>query len=326
MERFAPKSNSGFVPRFARRTPSHKRTPGARGSFTHNSTPARTDTFKRSGKQFTSSHDVKPVHTKTISTPATSFKATRAPKVTTKVLGPSPIPKKDPNEFPMRINKYLALKGYTTRRGADDMIAKKRVTINGRFAQLGDKVEATDAIEVRNHKKPDEYVYYAYNKPRGISTEETRKGTKSIAQSISLRGVFAVGNLDTNAQGLVLLTNDKRIIDRLLGPHRDHPKEYIVRTITPLRANFKEKMEQGVTVGNGTIARGHVSIIDNHLFRLTVSDNGAHIRHMCATLFAEIEQITRISILTIEMGRLESNAFRRIDGEELNQFLGALGL
>ncbi|MEI8249499.1 MAG: pseudouridine synthase, partial [Candidatus Taylorbacteria bacterium] len=178
----------------------------------------------------------------------TSHAHTSTPKkiIPAKVAGPSPIPKKDPNAFPMRINKYLAFKGYTTRRGADDMIAKRRLTINGRFAQLGDKVEETDAVEVKHHKKPEEYVYYAYNKPRGVSTDETRKGTKSIAQSISLRGVFAVGNLDTNADGLVILTNDKRIIDRLLGPHRQHDKEYIIRTITPLRSTFKERVEQGV--------------------------------------------------------------------------------
>ena len=283
---------------------------------------------RNSNRNHTKSFDARPYSGNKKNIPTQKVASPYPPKkiIPAKVAGPSPIPKKDPNEFPMRINKYLAFKGYTTRRGADDMIAKRRVTINGRFAQLGDKVEQTDDVEVKHHKKPEEYLYYAYNKPRGVSTDETRKGTKSIAQSISLRGVFAVGNLDTNADGLVILTNDKRIIDRLLGPHREHDKEYIIRTITPLRSTFKERVEQGVTLTNKNVGRGHVEVLNDHLFRLIITDNGSHIREMCAELFAEIEQLTRISILNVRMGRLESNAYRTIDGDELTEFLSALGL
>ena len=251
-------------------------------------------------------------------------KITKAPKV--KVPGKSPIPTKDPNEFPMRINKYLALHSYSTRRGADELINKRAVTINGRFAVLGDKVEKTDDVQVRHHKKPTEYVYYAYNKPRGVSTNETRKGTKSIAQSITLKGVFPVGSLDTNAQGLLILTNDRRIIDRLLNNAYAHDKEYIIHTITPLRNNFKEKMEAGVHLSGGIISRAGIEIINEHTFKLTNTDSGNTIRQMCSLLFAEIEEMNRIRIMNIRLGHMETNGLRKIEGDELEEFLRELGL
>ena len=129
--------------------------------------------------------------------------AGKAPKIAP--TGPSPIPVRAQGEFPMRINKYLAWKGYSTRRDADKMVEKKQVTVNGRFAVLGDKVNETDTVEVRTSKKPQEFVYYAYHKPRGIATEPNRKGTPAVATSIPLKGVFPVGGLDTRAEGLIIL-------------------------------------------------------------------------------------------------------------------------
>ncbi len=276
MEKFAPRSNSKFVPKFVHNL--HK---------------------KRSAR---------PIRTKT------------------KVPGPSPIPATNPYTFPMRINKYLAFKGYATRRGADEIITKKRVTINGRYAVLGDKVEESDVVEVNNHKKIESYVYYAYNKPRGISTDETRKGTPSIAQSISLRGVFSVGHLDTNANGLMILTNDRRVSSRLFNNGHEHDAEYVIRTITPLRSNFKEKMAEGINIGKHIISRASVKIEDSHLCSIITTDAGNHLRQMCALLFAEIEQLTRTRIINIKLDRLQSNAFRKIEDTELQEFLRALGL
>ena len=240
--------------------------------------------------------------------------------------GPSPIPKKLPGEFPMRINKYLGWKGYSTRRGADDLIMKHMVTINGRFATLGDQVTESDTIEVRNTRKPESYSYYAYNKPRGVSTDPTRKGTVDISQSIPLNGMFPVGGLDTNAEGLVILTNDRRITDRLLNPVHEHVKEFLIQTITPLRANFKEKMESGVVIGDSKPLHYSTKIISDNLCTVRLTDSGSHLRQMCSMFFAEIESLKRTQIMNITLGKLTPNAFRKIEGEELTGFLRALGL
>ena len=240
--------------------------------------------------------------------------------------GPSPIPKKAPGEFPMRINKYLGWKGYSTRRGADDLIAKRMVTINGHFAALGDQVNESDTVEVRNTRKPESYSYYAYNKPRGVSTDPTRKGTIDISQSIPLNGMFPVGGLDTNAEGLVILTNDRRITDRLLNPAHEHMKEFLIQTIGPLRSNFKEKMESGVVIGDSKPLHYSVNIISDTLFSVRLHDSGSHLRQMCSMFFAEIESLKRTQIMNVTLGKLTPNAFRRIEGEELTGFLRALGL
>lgn len=244
-----------------------------------------------------------------------------------KSAGKAPIPTKAPGEFPMRINKYLGWKGFATRRDADKLIEKRQVTINGRFAALGDQVLATDTVEVRRNKKADTYLYYAYNKPRGIVTDISRKGgVKDIMQSISLRGVFPVGGLDANSEGLVILTNDRRITDRLLNPAHEHMKEYTIIAKNSMKPNFKEKMEAGVTIGKNAPIQCRVHILRDKLFTLTMSDNGNHIRTMCNMFFTEVESLTRTAILNIRLDKMTPNSYRPIKGEELATFLRSLGL
>ncbi len=209
--------------------------------------------------------------------------------------------------FPMRINKFLAHKGHSTRRGADELIQKRWVTINGKMAVLGDKVGATDLVEVRNGKKAEDYLYYAFNKARGIATEK-------ISES---RDFFPVLSLDINAEGLIIVTNDRRIVDRLTNPLHTHMKEYLIKTLDPLRPNFKEKIEHGGWT---------VSIRNDKTFTLRVTDTGNTIREMCAKFFAEIESLTRTRILNIELGNMKVNERKEIKGEELAVFLKNLGL
>lgn len=218
--------------------------------------------------------------------------------------------------FPMRINRFLALNGYSTRRGADELIQKRWVTINDKVAVLGDKVNATDKIEVRNNKKAEDYAYYAFNKPRGVSSESVS----------SPKEYFPVLGLDQNADGLLIVTNDRRLTDRLTSPKYAHMKEYLVKTVQPLRPNFKEKVEEGIILANGERTKGTVSIKDDRIFTLRVTDTGNHVRQLCSTFFAEIESLTRTKILNIELGNLKANARREIKDEELATFLKNLGL
>src|SRR3989344_8713980 len=138
--------------------------------------------------------------------------------------------------YPMRINKYLAHKGIATRKAADALIERGGVKINGRKAVLGDKVLEKDTVEVRGAQK--QYRYFAYNKPVGVITHSPQLGEKDIATSTKLRDVFPVGRLDKASHGLIILTDDARITDRLLSPRYDHDKEYFVQVRQELPNNF----------------------------------------------------------------------------------------
>ena len=142
-------------------------------------------------------------------------------------------------EFPMRINQYLAWQKHSTRRGGDKLVEDKKVFINGRLAVHGDKVQVNDKVEVVKNKSQKPYLYFAYHKPRGLSTEEINPPQK---------GTFPLGRLDKASHGLMIFTNDGRITDRLLNPNYDHEKEYIIKTAEKLRSNFKKNMEAGVNI------------------------------------------------------------------------------
>ncbi|MES2213936.1 MAG: pseudouridine synthase [Patescibacteria group bacterium] len=237
---------------------------------------------------------------------------------------PVPVPKA---EFPMRINKYLALKGYSTRRGADELIQKHQVLLNGRFAVLGDKVLESDAVEVRSNKKASDYVYYAYNKPAGVATLAPNKGSKGIKESIDLKNVFPVGRLDKESHGLIILTNDGRITDRLLNPIHTHDKEYVVKVKDKLRNNFKEKMEAGVNIEGYVTKPSEVKLLDETSFSITLTEGKKHqIRRMVVALFGEVRDLKRVRIMNITLGKLAPNSYRKIEGEELKIFLTSLGL
>ncbi len=229
--------------------------------------------------------------------------------------------------FPMRINRYLALKGHATRRGADELIEKGQVFLNGKRAVLGDKVKENDVVEVKFRGKMPDYVYLAYNKPRGIVTHSAQKGEKDIAHVSLLKGVFPVGRLDKDSHGLIILTNDGRVTDRLLSPRFEHDKEYLVTTKQPLRSSFKQKMEAGVQIEDGKTKPCKVEIIDENTFRIVLTEGKKHqIRRMCVALFQDVDNLMRIRVMNIELGDLAEGAYRKIEGQELKTFLHSLGL
>lgn len=150
------------------------------------------------------------------------------------------------DEYPMRINKYLAHEGISTRRGADELIVKGKVLVNGNVAVLGEKVNKGDKVEMRGKSAAKKYLYYAYNKPVGVIAHSPQLGEKDIKKSVPMN-VFPVGRLDKDSSGLIILTNDGRVTDRLLNPGYDHDKEYRVRVAELLRDSFKT-MEAGVNI------------------------------------------------------------------------------
>jgi 23S rRNA pseudouridine2604 synthase len=209
----------------------------------------------------------------------------------------------------MRINKYLAWQKLSTRRGADELIKNKKVFINGKLAELGSKVGEKDKVEIRGEKQKN-YLYFAYNKPIGIETASPKDG------------LFPLGRLDKASHGLLILTNDGRITDRLLNPKYIHDKEYIVKTSNRLRSSFKDKMESGVNIEGYKTKKCKVTIMDDATFKITLTEGKKHqIRRMCSALFQEVADLKRTRIMNIELGNLKPGTVREIKGKELSIFL-----
>lgn len=234
--------------------------------------------------------------------------------------------------YPMRINKYLAQKGYATRRGADELIEKKRVYINGQVAVLGDKVEEDDKVEVKGGGKSNaKLVYFAYHKPVGVITHSPQDEEEDIRERVAeipeLAGTFPVGRLDKGSSGLIILTNDGRITDRLLNPEYEHEKEYIVKTKERLRDSFKANMEGGLDIEGDHTKPAKVRILGNSTFSIVLTEGKKHqIRRMVVALFNEVVTLQRVRVMNVMLGTLKPGAFRAIEGDELTVFLKSLGL
>ena len=217
-------------------------------------------------------------------------------------------------KYPVRINKYLALKKISTRRGADALIQEGKVFINGKQALLGSQVREKDTVEVKGAKKKD-YIYFAYNKPVGIETDSPKEG------------LFPLGRLDKNSHGLLILTNDGRITDSLLNPKYFHEKEYVVRTKEKLRGSFKQKMEEGVNIEGYVTKKCRVKIINDFTFRIVLTEGKKHqIRRMCSALFQEVGDLKRDRVVNIKLGNLKPGELRPINGKELQTFLESIGM
>lgn len=235
------------------------------------------------------------------------------------------------SEWPMRINKYLAREGISTRRGADELVTRGQVRINGRVATLGDKVQESDQVELVGAAHPKKYVYFAYNKPLGVITHSPQMGEKDIKQSVvggkEMRDVFPIGRLDKDSSGLIILTNDGRVTDRLLNPDYDHDKEYRVRTEKPLRESFKKVMEAGVDIEGYQTRPCSVRKTGPQSFTITLTEGKKHqIRRMVAALHNQVEALERTRILNIRLEDLKPGVWRPITGDELKTFLEKLGV
>lgn len=233
------------------------------------------------------------------------------------------------NSYPIRINKYLASHNYATRTGADELIKKGFVTINGRRAVLGDKVNEDDKVEVSKKAPKDNYVYYAYNKSMGISTNPD-EGSKDILKVTKFpTRVFPVGRLDKDSHGLIIMTNDGRVTDRLLSPKYVHEKEYIVRVQPALSDKFLELMANGVKFDGFVskkckIWRRGTSKDTFHI--ILTEGKKRQIRRMCEALHHKVIDLRRIRIMNIELGKLPFGGYEEIKGKELDTLLKSLNL
>jgi len=231
---------------------------------------------------------------------------------------------------PVRINRYLFLKGYCSRRKADKFIENKLEKINGRVAVLGDKVKKGDRVDVAKIVKEEskKYVYVAYYKPRGIVSHNPQVGEKGI-EDIFKWGVtlYPLGRLDKASEGLMLLSNDGRIVDRLLNPKYAHEKEYVVKVDKKTTGLFLKKMESGVMIEKHKTKPAKVKRISTDTFRIILTEGKKHqIRRMCAALGYQVQDLKRIRIANIKLGTLKPEQHRVVKGKELEILLGSLDM
>lgn len=231
------------------------------------------------------------------------------------------------NTYPMRINKYLAHKGYATRREADTLIEKGVVFVNGKKAGLGDKINEADTVLVKD-RKAREYHYYAYHKPKGIVVSSPGAGeTEIIKHARFPMRVFPIGRLDKDSTGLILMTNDGRITDRLLNPENNHDKEYVVTVNKNIYGGDLMKMEVGMKIENEKTRPAKVTKLSNTKATIILSEGKKHqVRRMFGAFGYTVKELKRTRIMNIEMQGLKPNAFREITGTELEKFLSSLGM
>jgi 23S rRNA pseudouridine2604 synthase len=232
------------------------------------------------------------------------------------------------NTYPMRINKYLAHKGVATRGGVDELIKSHKVLINGKVAVLGDKVLETDKVEVRGVHTKKKNIYLAYNKPKGVVSTNPQRDEKGIMESVDLKEkVFPIGRLDKESHGLMILTNDGRITDRLLNPIYDHEKEYIVEVDRRFTPGFLNNMQNGVDIGEAVTKPAKVKRLSDTAFSITLTEGrNRQIRRMTEKLGYTVRDLKRIRVQNIELGKIPSNSFREIEGDELTNFLRSMNL
>ncbi len=233
--------------------------------------------------------------------------------------------------FPMRINKYLAQKGYTTRRGADLLIEKKQVILNGKIAVLGDTVNESDCVELKGATNKKAYRYFAFYKPKGIITHSPQGDEKDITSYLKnekdLKNIFPIGRLDKASHGLIILTDDGRITERLLSPERPHEKEYQVEVVRPLRPSFAENMSKGVKLEDYKTKPCKVTVTGDTRFKIILTEGKKHqIRRMVVAMYNEVSDIKRTRIMNVKLGNLKVGEYRKVEGEELKKLLESLGL
>lgn len=228
----------------------------------------------------------------------------------------------------MRINKYLSETGIISRRGADKWIAEGKVTINGELATVGSQVETGDIVCVdgKEVKKEQQLVYIALNKPVDITstTERHIKGNVVDFVNHPLR-IFHIGRLDKESEGLLLLTNDGDIVNKILRAENHHEKEYIVQVDKPITAQFIQKMGAGVDILDTTTLPCHVEKISDKVFKIILEQGlNRQIRRMCSALGYSVKRLQRIRIMNIKLGNLKVGQWRDLTEKERTELFKLL--
>lgn len=234
----------------------------------------------------------------------------------------------------VRLNKYLSDRGICSRREADRLIEQGQVWVDHHQAAMGQKVTGREEIRVRDkvlaeEKKLPAPVWLLVNKPRGIvSTTSTKDRAKNIVELVNYpERIYPVGRLDKDSQGLILMTNQGDLVNKIMRAQNAHEKEYIVRVDKRIQKDFAEKMKQGVYLRElqQTTRPAKVRILDHHTFSIILTQGlNRQIRRMCEALGCRVVSLTRIRIMNLLLGELKPGTFRPMTGAEYQQLTAML--
>jgi len=224
-----------------------------------------------------------------------------------------------------RINKYLSEVGYCSRREADRLILEGKVTINGKIPEIGTKVEDSDQVEVKGQKieksKRQKNIYLAFNKPVGIvCTTDRRVEPNNVIDFIKYPiRIFPIGRLDKPSEGLIFLTNDGDIVNKILRARNNHEKEYLVSVNRLIKRDFIQRMSDGVEILDTITKNCFVKQLGPKKFKIILTQGlNRQIRRMCESLGYKVQSLKRVRIMNIKLD-VPTGKYREFTKEELSE-------
>lgn len=228
-----------------------------------------------------------------------------------------------------RINKRIKDLGLASRREADQMLEQGLVFVNGVKAGLGDQVTNTDKIEIKKNNR--NYKYYLFYKPKGVvshSPQYEEMEVKDFFENYEKDGLTVIGRLDKHSEGLMLITNDKRLVEKILLPENAHEREYEVTVQEKISNNMVRLFEKGFTVrGRFTAKPAQVEILDQYNFRITLTEGKKHqIRLMAGDLHYTVAKLKRIRIMNLKLGALKEGKIKEISESDKRKLFANIKL
>ena len=224
---------------------------------------------------------------------------------------------------PVRLNKYLSEAGVCSRREADRLIESGKVTVDGQRAQTGMKIRPGQEVRVGKKvvSRQDEMVVLAVNKPRGIVCTEEKRERNSIVRFLDYPiRVTYIGRLDKDSRGLLLMTNNGDIINRMMRAANHHEKEYKVTVDHEITGEFLEKMASGVAILDTVTRPCKVEKLGKYTFSIILTQGlNRQIRRMCEALGYEVKDLVRVRVMNIRLGSLKEGEYREVTDEELDE-------
>ena len=222
-----------------------------------------------------------------------------------------------------RINKFLSETGYCSRREADKLLEQGRITINGVIPELGTKVSAEDEIRVDGkliREKTEKPIYLAFNKPVGIECTTNQNVRDNIVDYINYpKRIFPIGRLDKASEGLIFMTDDGDIVNKILRARNNHEKEYIVTVNRPITDRFIERMGNGIPILDTVTKKCKVEQISKFVFKIILTQGlNRQIRRMCDYLGYEVTALKRIRIINISLD-VHVGRYRDLTDDEIKQ-------
>lgn len=230
-------------------------------------------------------------------------------------------PEQDSGEI--RINKFLSDAGICSRREADRAILEGKVKIDGVTATMGAKVTKDNLVTYMGKpvKKEEKLVLIAFNKPVGIVCTTDPREPNNIVDYINYgMRIYPIGRLDKDSEGLILLTNDGNIVNKILRAENNHEKEYIVKVNKEITADFLKKMSAGVPILDTVTKPCKIKQIDKYTFRIILTQGlNRQIRRMCEYFDYRVLELQRIRIMNIHLGRLKLGHYRNVTEKEIEE-------